>query len=128
MPRLDNVRVRDCMHHGILSCDADAPIDEVAATMARHRVHAVAVTNGSGGRVIAVVSDIDVITATANGAQPTAREMAATEPLTVSANAPVRQAAQLMAEHMVSHLVVRDPASGQPIGILSTLDVTALYA
>jgi CBS domain-containing protein len=33
-----------------------------------------------------------------------------------------------MAEHGVSHLVVRDPASGQPIGILSTLDVTALYA
>jgi CBS domain-containing protein len=128
MPRLEHVRVRDCMHHGILSCDADAPLDEVAATMARHRVHAVAVTNGNGGRVIAVVSDLDVITATANGSQPTAREMAATEPLTVSANSPVRQAAQLMAEHGVSHLVVRDPASGQPIGILSTLDVTALYA
>jgi CBS domain-containing protein len=128
MPTLEHVRVRDCMHHGILSCDADASLDEIAATMAKHRVHAVAITNGTGGRVVAVVADIDVVTAAAKGGHPTAREIAATEPLMVSANAPVRHAAQMMAEHGVSHLVVRDPASGQPNGILSTLDVAALYA
>jgi CBS domain-containing protein len=33
-----------------------------------------------------------------------------------------------MAEHGVSHLVVIDAAGGYPIGILSTLEVAALYA
>jgi CBS domain-containing protein len=33
-----------------------------------------------------------------------------------------------MAEHGVSHLVVVDAASRQPIGVLSTLDIAAVYA
>jgi CBS domain-containing protein len=33
-----------------------------------------------------------------------------------------------MSEHGVSHLVVLDAANGHPIGILSTLDVAAVYA
>lgn len=122
------VRVSDCMHHGILSCDASAPLDEVAAIMAKHRVHAVAVTNGDGRRVVAVVSDIDVVVAAANGDAPSALEVAATEPLAVSAGESVQHAAQLMSEHGVSHLVVLDRQNGHPAGILSTLDVAALYA
>ncbi len=125
---LRQVRVGDCMHHGILSCDSGAPLDEVAAIMAKHRVHAVAITNGDGRRVVAVVSDIDVVVAAANGNSPTALEVAATEPLAVSAGESVQHAAQLMSEHGVSHLVVLDAASGHPSGILSTLDVAALYA
>jgi len=33
-----------------------------------------------------------------------------------------------MREHGVSHLVVVDRASGYPLGVLSTLDVAAVYA
>jgi len=125
---LRHIRVHDCMHHGILSCAGDAPLGEVAGMMAKHRVHAVAVTNGDGRRVIAIVSDLDVAAAAADGREPTALEVAATEPLTVSASEPMHHAAQLMVEHGVSHLVVVDPASGYPVGILSTLDVAVLYA
>ncbi len=125
---LRHVRVRDCMHHGILSCSGDAPLGEVAGLMAKHHVHAIAVTNGDGRRVVAIVSDLDVAAAAASGREPTAIEVAATEPLTVSANELMHHAAQRMAEHAVSHLVVVDPASGYPVGILSTLDVAVLYA
>ena len=55
-------------------------------------------------------------------------EVAATEPLSVSAGESIQHAAQLMSEHGVSHLVVLDAANGHPSGILSTLDVAALYA
>ena len=106
----------------------DRSIDEVAAIMAKYRVHAVAITNGDGRRIVAVVSDIDVVVAAANGNAPSALEVAATEPLSVSAGESVQHAAQLMSEHGVSHLVVLDAASGHPSGILSTLDVAALYA
>jgi CBS domain-containing protein len=125
---LRQVRVGDCMHHGILSCDAGAPLDEVAAIMATHRVHAVAVTNGDGQRVRAIVSDIDVVAAAAGTDAATALEIAATEPLAVSAGESVQQAARLMSEHGVSHLVVLDAQNGHPTGVLSTLDVAVLYA
>ena len=125
---LRHIRVHDCMHHGILSCSSEAPLGEVAGLMAKHRVHAVAVTNGDGRRVVAIVSDLDVAAAAAIGKEPTAIEVAATEPLSISASEPMHLAAQKMAEHGVSHLVVLDPASGYPVGILSTLDVAVLYA
>lgn len=38
------------------------------------------------------------------------------------------RAAQLMVEHGVAHLIVLDAASGHPIGVISTLDVAAVYA
>jgi CBS domain-containing protein len=125
---IDHVRVCDCMHRGIVSCPGDAPLGEVAALMSKHRVHAVAVTNGEGQRPVGVVSALDVVAAIASGAEPTARQAAATESISVSSRESLFRAAQLMAEHGVSHLVVLDSASGYPVGVLSTLDIAAVYA
>lgn len=125
---LDHVRVGDCMHHGILSCPSDAPLGEVAGVMAQHRVHAVAITNGSSRRPIGIASDLDVVSAVATGEELAAGQAACTEPLSVSADDSLVHAAQLMSEHAVSHLVVLDPSSGYPMGILSTLDIASAYA
>jgi CBS domain-containing protein len=127
-PPLDRIRVHDCMHHGILTCTADAPLGEVAGVMARHHVHAVALTNSDSARPVAVVSDLDVVAAAASGEEPTALQAAATEPLTISSDEPLNHAAQLMTEHSIAHLVVLDAAAGYPIGIISTLDVASVYA
>ena len=127
-PALDHIRVRDCMHQGILSCSEDAPLSEVAAAMAKHRVHAVAITSGGSRGPVGVVSDLDVVRAAAAGAEPSAAGVAANEPLAVSADDSLRRAAQLMVEHGVAHLIVLDAASGHPIGVISTLDVAAVYA
>jgi predicted transcriptional regulator len=116
------------MHRGILSCPADAPLSDAARIMARHRVHAVAVINGDVRRPIGVVSSQDVVAAAARGEDPTARHAATTEPLAISGDEPLVYAAQLMADRGVSHLVVLEPASGYPVGILSTLDVAAVFA
>jgi predicted transcriptional regulator len=40
----------------------------------------------------------------------------------------VADAAQLMSEHGVSHLVVIDSAGGDPLGVVSTLDIATVYA
>jgi CBS domain-containing protein len=121
-----HVRVRDCMHNGIVSCSADAPLSEVAGVMAKHGVHAVAITAGYGGRPTGVVSDVDVVAAMVSGEKRTAGQ-SATEPLAVSADERIDHAARVMAEHNVSHLIVVDAAGGYPIGVLSTLDVAAVY-
>ncbi len=96
--------------------------------MAKHRIHAVAVTNGQGSRPTGVISDLDIVAAAATGEEHTALEAAATEPLAISADERLDRAVQLMSEHSVSHLVVLDAASGYPIGVISTLDVAAVYA
>lgn len=127
-PQLAHVRVGDCMHHGILSCAPDAPLGEVAGMMAKHRIHAVAVTERRGDRPLGIASDLDVIAAAATGDEITARQAACTEPLTVSADESLERAVQLMTEHAVGHLVVMDGASGYPVGVLSTLDIAAVYA
>jgi CBS domain-containing protein len=116
------------MHRGVLSCASDATLGEVAGLMAKHRVHAVAITNGTRARPIGIASDLDVVAAAATGEEPTAGQAAGTEPLTVSADDSLVHAAQLMTEHGVHHLVVVDPASGDPVGVLSTLDIAAAYA
>jgi CBS domain-containing protein len=116
------------MHRGILSCAPDAPLGEVAGIMSTHRVHAVAVTEAGGARPIGIVSALDVVEAAAVGEEATAAQAAATEPLTISADEELHRAAQLMTEHGVSHLVVVDAASGDPTGVLSTLDVATVYA
>jgi CBS domain-containing protein len=125
---LAHIRVRDCMHHGLLSCASDAPLGEVAALMAKHRVHAVALNAPDGLRPVGFVSDLDIAAAAASGEPATALGAAASEPVTVSADESLQRAAQLMSEHGVSHLIVVDAASGYPAGVLSTLDVAAVYA
>ena len=125
---LDRIRVADVMHRGIFSCTGDAPLGEVAGVMAKHRVHAVAVTNRDGRWPVGVVSDLDVVAAMASRGEPSALQTAATEPLSISADDSLHHAAQLMAEHSVSHLVVHDAANGNPIGILSTLDLAAAFS
>jgi CBS domain-containing protein len=117
------------MHHGMLSCGPDDPLRDVAATMANHRVHAVLIADRPGGRPLGVVSDYDVAAAAAGGDdQITAREASGGEPLTVSSDAPVADAARLMSNQHVSHLVVVQGASGYPAGVISTLDVASVYA
>ena len=126
----DQVRVGDCMHAGIVSCAADAPLSEVARIMGDHRVHAVAVADLVHGRPYGtwrLVSHMDVVAAIATGQDVLAHEVAATEAKTIPADDLLERAAQLMSEHGVSHLVVVDPSAGYPVGVISTLDVASAF-
>jgi CBS domain-containing protein len=126
--RLAHVRVHDAMHTGILTTDPSAPLRVVARLMAEQRVHAVAVADPDHAhRLWAIVSALDVAAAAAMDIDETAGEAAATEVVTVSAAESLDTAARVMVEHGLSHVIVVDPASGHPCGILSTLDVAAAY-
>jgi CBS domain-containing protein len=125
---LDHIRVGDVMHYGILGCPEDAPLEKVAEIMASRHVHAVAITDAEATRPVGVVSDMDIVAAIAGGNQPLTAQAAATEPITVSSQERLNHAAQLMADRRVTHLVVVDAEGGHPIGLLSTLDLAAVYA
>jgi CBS domain-containing protein len=121
--------VSEVMRHGVLTCPPETPLPVVARMMAEHRVHSVVVTNLDGVSETAwgIVSDVDVLRAAPEGGEElTASEIAATELLKVSPEETLEHAAQLMAEHEVTHLVV---VSGEkPIGVISSLDVAATIA
>jgi len=99
--------------------------------MSDQRVHAIAVADVGHGRPWGtwhIVSDADLVAAVAAGREPTAREAAGTDAATVSADAQLQDAARVMAERRVSHLVVLHESGGYPLGILSSLDIASAYA
>jgi CBS-domain-containing membrane protein len=67
---LAKVRVRDCMHVGVMTCAPDDSIRSVAATMANHRVHAVVVTEPNRTGPLGIVSDLDMVSATSHSSGP----------------------------------------------------------
>ena len=115
------------MHVGMYSCDQETPVAYVAEIMASRRVHAL-VVHDDDGNPAEIVSDTDVIAAAACADTFMARDIAGTEALSASTDMSLREAARLMAEHGVSHLIVTDGASGRPVGVLSTTDILAAYA
>ena len=122
---LEHTRLVDCMHQGIVSCVAGTPLEDVAEIMSRTRVHAVAVTDAPEEPPVGFVSDLDIVSAAADGVPLTALQAAVTEPLVVSADESPHRAAQLMSEHAVTHLIVLDAADGHPSGVVSSLDIAA---
>lgn len=113
---------------GILGVTPDAPLDEVAWLMANNRVHALIVADDAAAEP-PVISDADLIAAADSGRfdELRASDVAGTEAVSVRDDDSLERAAQLLAEHGVSHLIVRD-RRGLPIGVLSTLDVARAIA
>lgn len=134
-PTLETLRVADAMHTGLISCSPDAPLRTVARLMATYRVHAVLVTGHGadrlpGGGVWGVISDTDLLRAAQTGDLDEHASWAASAlpVLTVTTGDRLARAAQLMTEHESSHVVVIEPQTARPIGVLSTLDVARALA
>jgi CBS domain-containing protein len=132
MPSLEHATVSDAMHPGILSCDRDAPVGEVARIMATRHVHCVAVMDRSeqtGEFVWGIVSDLDLIRAgLRRGDEVTAGAVARQPRLTLESTTALREAAQRMLEDDTSHVIVVEPRTRRPLGVLSTLDVAGVLA
>jgi CBS domain-containing protein len=129
-PRMDGLLVNDVMHRGVFTCEREALLSEVAATMAREHVHCVVVESSSGeaGPPWGIVSDLDLVAASTvrDLSHQSAGGSAATPVVTVSPNETLGRAAQLMTEHNTAHLIVVDREL--PIGVLSTIDIATCLA
>ena len=132
LPRFADATVADVMHAGVLGCDPDATLADVARIMSTHRLHCVVVGGIVAERgehlIWGVVSDMDLMAAARDPESVTAGSVAATEAVSVDATTPLAEAAQLMAEHATSHLVVTSTRREMPVGIISSLDIAAALA
>jgi CBS domain-containing protein len=135
MPRLDHATVADAMHPGILYCDPDTSLSEVARMMSSHHVHSIVVMGLVHEQPMeslawGIISDLDLVHAgfSDGDADTTARALARLPLVTVEPSTPLREAGELMVSNAVSHLVVVQARSQRPIGVLSTLDVAGVLA
>jgi CBS domain-containing protein len=127
-PSLTRFTVFDAMHPGVVSCPAAVPLRVVARMLASHRIHALIVFaehRAAEPSEWSVVSDIDVVRAAVRGDvdSATAGGIAASPVVLVSPADTLDHAAELMIENETTHLIVVDPQSARPIGVLSTLDL-----
>jgi len=119
------------MSPGVISCPPETPLRVVARMMATFNVHSVFVfeDRDEDAQPWGVVSDLDLVAAgRLNVDECTAGASAVTPIVAVRTDAPLVRAADLMAQHGVAHLAVVEPASGRPIGVISTLDIARAIA
>jgi CBS domain-containing protein len=129
------IAVGAAMHRGVINCPPQTPLGDVAALMAEHGVHCVVVDGLAQGPhhderlVWGIVSDVDLMRAAGSGRlHAEAGEAAASEIVTIGPEEDIECAAQIMGEHDCSHLIVVLPDSGQPLGVISSLDVARALA
>lgn len=129
-PAIEHATVKNAMRPEVLTCPPDAPLRDVARTMASEHVHSVIVSGaGSGERKWGIVSDMDLMRAAREDIdERTASWAAASEFISVAPDEALERAVQMMVEHDATHIVVVDPVDDTPIGVLSTLDVAGLLA
>jgi CBS domain-containing protein len=125
--------VLNALQMSLIECEADASVRSIARAMADNTVHCVVVRgiereDRSGNRIRwGIVSDLDLMAGLRPGFnQATAGELAASEVIVMNPSDTLEHAAQLMAEHETGHAVVVD--AGEPVGIISTLDVARFAA
>jgi CBS domain-containing protein len=128
-----DVTVAEAMYPGVFTCPPETPLETVAAIMAERRIHCVFVLGAAAERELpdgpwGVISDLDLVASVADLDTRTARSAAATPVVMIAPHEPLRRAAQLMSEYGTAHLVVIDPATARPVGVISTLDVARMLA
>ena len=98
--------------------------------MAEQSVHCVVVDGVARGPhnherlVWGIVSDLDLMRAAGTGRlDAEVGQVTASQIITVNPDENIERAAQIMAEHDCSHLVVVSPDGVEPLGVISSLDV-----
>jgi CBS domain-containing protein len=128
-PALDDAKVHDAMRVGVITCRPETSLNDVARMMVGYDVHSVVVSDIDPERGLwGIVTSLDLARAADDLSAVTAREAATTNLVTVRSNEPLQRAAEVMAEHGVTHLIVLQPDSDDPVGVVSARGVASALA
>jgi CBS domain-containing protein len=128
-PTFADAKVRDAMRVGVIGCRADTPLGDVARMMAGYGTHSVIVWDADGERrAWGTVSSVDLAGAVEEADWLRAADVASRDPVTVPSDASLADAARLMADKGLSHLVAVQPDGGEPVGVISARGITAALA
>jgi CBS domain-containing protein len=128
-PPLYAAKVADAMRVGVITCGRETSLADVAKMMVGYDVHSVVVSEVGGGRGLwGIVTSLDLAGAAEELDSLTAGDVASTELITIASNQPLDVAAELMTKHAVAHLVVVQPDTTQPVGMISARGLAAAVA
>jgi tRNA nucleotidyltransferase (CCA-adding enzyme) len=115
------VLVRDIMSRDVLKISESASVAELTSILTRHRITGLPVLD-SKGKLVGVVSEFDVI----DRRGKTVADIMSREPITLTADAPVGEAARLFVTHRIRRVPVMD--GDKLIGIVSRADIITFFA
>lgn len=127
---MNSITVAAWMHRGVITCQPETPVAEVAVTMDANDISALVVVDCDGA-ALGVISRTDLVNA--RFIQPYMKhwrglnaEHLMTKPvISVLADTTINEAVQLLNEKRIHRLVVVEKASNRvrPVGILSVTDL-----
>ncbi|HZO60099.1 MAG TPA: CBS domain-containing protein [Solirubrobacterales bacterium] len=129
-PSFDRARVWDVMRVGVVTCRPETLLIDVARMMSLYQIHSVVVQDvGEGERPWGIVSSLDIAAAAGSDFSVlTAQDVAQKQLVSVPADASLRDAAKVMSEHAISHLVAVDRATDWPCGVISARGIASALA
>ena len=125
--------VGDVMHHGVIACHGDTPLDKLVQAMADQHVSAIVVVDKSG-YLEGLVSATDLVKAEASNREFTTlpdilpEHIMTRNVITTTAAEPLADAVNKLIENRIHRLVVVQQENGhkRPVGILSVTDLAQL--
>ncbi|MGQ9492513.1 MAG: CBS domain-containing protein [Anaerolineae bacterium] len=118
-------RVEDVMHYGVITCRTHTLLKEVVRIITDTDVHALVVIHDNGN-VAGIVSHMDLLRLYGhNLLEYKAEDVMTPNVVTISPNATVKEAVNLMLKHNIRRLLVTEktPEGERPVGVISTTDV-----
>lgn len=117
--------VKHIMHNGVIGCKSDTPLSEVVRILSDTDIHALVVT-GDSGEIAGIISHMDVIRHHDQDlAKLTASQVMTSNVITVTPDAKVADAIDVMVKKRIHRLVVTEAEGSKllPVGVLSTTDI-----
>lgn len=109
----------------MMTIDSKKSVLEVATTMIERNISSVAVTDDKN-KIIGLLTENDIVKIAANRVSLeaiTAGSLMSTSLVSISKNSSIEQAANLMTQERVRHLLVEDPDDREIVGIITTTDL-----
>jgi CBS domain-containing protein len=126
--------VRDLLHPGMHTCNAEATLGQVASLLTQYHVHALVVVDREN-HPQGIISDYDLLAGEWLSSDPqglatmrrlTAGEMMSSPIESVESDTPLKSAANILVEKDIHRLMVTE--NGEPVGIISTSDFVSSIA
>ncbi|CAB3287523.1 CBS domain containing protein [Methanocaldococcus lauensis] len=117
--------VRDIMKKGVVEVSLDTKLCDVIKTMAKYDISSVVVSDGE--RFWGIITDTDILKHY-HELDKTAEEIMSVNPITISPEAPLEKAIDIMVEHNIHHLYVKSPCEEKIVGVLSSKDIIKLFS
>jgi predicted transcriptional regulator len=122
---VDDSRVEDCMTTKTMTMNFKTSVLDIAKKMLAQNISSIPITDDEG-EIIGILTERDIIKIIANELSPSgisAMNLMSYPTIKVKKNAPIEEAAKIMATKKLRHLIVEDTYGTRVVGIITVTDL-----